>query len=306
MTTAEHAAHDRQRSYWWVLKTAVKDWASDNAARLSAAVAFYTMISLAPLLVIAVYVAGVFFGQGQARQTMLDQVTQSIGPQAAELMGQMMDQAQTSGHGVVAITLSIITLVVGATAVFGALQGALDRIWEVKPQGRNAIWGFIRKRLLSLLMVGLIGLLLLATVVLSAVISSLAGYAEGTLPGSAVLWQVLNIVVSVVVLTVLFAAIFKLLPDVKIQWKDVWIGAALTAVLFEVGKFLIGLYLGRSAATSAYGAAGALALILLWVYYSGLIFFLGAEITQAYARAQGRRIEPEEHAVRLPEAHKTA
>ncbi len=280
-----------------ILGRAVRNWLFDDAIGHAAKVAFYTLFSMAPLLVIAVFLAGLFFGQGEARQTVLGRVDQALGPEAREMVSAAMEQTRQPGRGW-AVAMSIVVFTFGATAMLGALQGGLNAVWDIESQGRNAVIDFLRKRLLTFVLVLVIGALLLTMVILSTVLTGLASYAGDQLPGGGFIWPLLNELVTLGLAVLLFAVVYKVLPDAVIAWRDVWIGATVTALLFVIGTFLIGLYLTRSAVSSTYGAAGALAVILFWVYYSAMIFFFGAEFTQAYAHARGRRIEPEKHAVR--------
>jgi membrane protein len=269
------------RAGWDLLKTAASKWVADDAARLGAALAYYTMLSVAPLLVVVAAIGGLVYGPKAARGELAQQLEGLVGRQGAELLQTMLANAYHPGAGVVASVLGVVVLLLGATGVFVELQASLNRIWGVQGQAPGGAWGFLRTRLLSFLMVLAVGLLLLASLVLSAVLSAVGRHLPGA--GSAALWQVLNLVVSLGIITVLFALVFKLLPDAHVAWGDVWVGAALTAVLFTVGKSLIGLYLGTSGVGSTYGAAGSLAVFLVWVYYSAQILFFGAELTQVYA-----------------------
>jgi membrane protein len=279
---------------WNLLKTSASEWVADEAPRLGAALAYYTMLSIAPLLVVVVAVAGLVYGEAAARGELAQQLEGLVGPQGAEVLQTMLANASHPAGGLIATAIGLVVLLLGASGVFIELQGSLNRIWGVQSKTAGGVWGFIRTRLLSFLMVLAIGFLLLASLALSAALSAVSRYfaEEG---GSPILWQVVNQAVSFAVITLLFALIFKLLPDAEIAWKDVWVGAALTAVLFTVGKYLIGLYLGNSSVGSAYGAAGSLAVFLVWVYYSAQILFFGAEFTQVYANhyrgAQGYRTD---------------
>jgi membrane protein len=255
------------------------------------------------LLLIAVAVAGFFLGRQAVRQELIAQVTSVIGEAGAQAIGVMLDGAGwDTGASTLATVVGVATLLFGATGAFAQLQEALDTIWDVAPKPDIGPWGMVRSRLLSFSMVLVVAFLLLIALALSTALSAADSYLETILPGLVVLARILNLVLSFAVITLLFAAIYKVLPDVEIEWSDVWIGAAATAGLFTAGKYLLGLYLGRTGASSAYGAAGALVLILLWIYYSAQILFLGAEFTQIYARRYGSRIVPAEHAVRITAA----
>lgn len=285
-----------------LLKETYSEWNDDKASRLAAALAYYTMLSLAPLLVIMVSVAGFVFGEQAARGAISDQISGMVGPSAADLIENAIAQAGNTGAGIIATIIGIITLFMGASGVFAQLQDALNTIWEVQPKPGLGVRATIEKRVTSLTMVLGIGFLLLVSLVISTALSALGNYMSGLLPGADLLWQVINFIVSFGVITLLFAMIYKFLPDVEIAWRDVWIGAAVTALLFTIGKFLLSWYIGSSSIGSVYGAAGSLAILLVWIYYSGLILFFGAEFTQVYAREYGSRIVPDEDAVPLTEA----
>lgn len=267
-----------------VIWETIKEWVDDNAPRLSAALAYYTLLSVAPLLIIIIAIAGVFFGESAARDQVMSQMQDLVGQQGAQAIQTAISNAHQSPHGTLAVAVGIITLVVGATGAFAELQSAMNAIWDVKPRPGGAAWGFIRKRLLTFGMVLAIGVLLLVSLVVSAALSAIQTYFTNLLPGAATIWQIVNLAVSLLVATLLFGLIYKVLPDVKIRWHDVWIGALVTAILFTAGKFAIGFYLGHASAASSYGAAGSLVVVLIWVYYSAMIFFFGAEFTQVYAR----------------------
>jgi membrane protein len=282
------------RSTGALLKETASEWLEDNALRLSAALAYYSTFSIAPLIVIALAIAGWVFGR-EAASGMLDQQLYSLlGGAAAEGVKGMLQSASKPSSSAMAGVLGILALFLGASGVFGQLKDALNTIWEVRQKKGSTVKRFFRERLLSFGMVLVVGFLLLVSLLLTAGVSGLSGYFGSSLP--APLLTALSSIVSFGVITALFAAIFKVLPDVKIQWRDVWIGALVTALLFEIGKFLLALYLGRQSTSSAYGAATAVVLVLLWVYYASLILFFGAEFTQVYAKARGVRIEPTENA----------
>ena len=275
------------KTIWLLLKETFSEWSEDKASRLAAALAYYTIFSIAPLLIIAIAVAGLAFGQEAARGQLDRQIQGLVGQQSAELIQTMVESASKPTSGIIATVIAIATILFGASGLFGQLQDALNTIWEVEPKPGRGILGIIKDRFLSFTMVLGIGFLLLVSLVLSALLSALDPYLTDLLPGSIYLLQILNFVISFGVITLLFAMIYKILPDVKIAWSDVWIGAAVTSLLFALGKFLIGLYLGNSSAGSAYGAAGSLVILLLWIYYSAQILLFGAEFTQVYAKKYG-------------------
>jgi membrane protein len=283
-----------------VFKQTVRDWLDDKAPRLGAALAYYTVFSIAPLIVIVIAIAGMWFGQEAAQGQIMAQLTGLVGEKGAEAIGGMLEAANKPREGMIASVLAIATLVFGATGVFIQLQDALNTIWEVKPKPGRGIWGFVRQRLLSLAMVFGIGFLLLVSLVLSAGLAAAGKWFEGAMPGGEQVWHAINFGVSFAVIAALFTLMFKYLPDVKIAWSDVWLGGVLTALLFTAGKFALGMYLGRSGVSSAYGAAGSLVVLLLWVYYSAQILFFGAEFTQVYANRFGKKLEPAENAMWAP------
>lgn len=285
-----------------LLKETFSDWSEDKAPRLAAALAYYTVFALAPLLLIAIAVAGLFFGREAATNQIGQQVAGLLGPTAGEAINSMIQAASANkGTGIVASIIGVVTLLLAASGVFGELQDSLDTIWEVQPKPGLGIMATIKKRFFSFGMVLGVGFLLLVSLVISAALGALGTVVAGDQFGETLIWKVLNFVVSFGVTTLLFALIFKVLPDVKVQWGDVWIGALATALLFTIGKALIGWYLGRPGTTSTYGAAGSFVALLLWVYYSAQILFLGAEFTQVYAREYGSKIQPDEDAVAVTE-----
>lgn len=291
---------NKLKAGWELLKLTFTEWTNDDAFELSAALAFYTIFSIAPVLLIAVGVASFFLAPETATTRIVDEMEKLVGAQGANAVRQVIESSRGFGKGIWAVSVGIVTLITGATAVFGELQSALNRIWDVEAKpDRGVIMSLIVDRLRSFLIAGCVGFLLLVSLVVSALISGLQNYMNNWLPGVPWVWQTANIVTSFLVIAALFAMIYKFLPDVVISWKDVWIGAAVTALLFSAGKYLIGIYLGRTATSSAFGAAGSLVVLLFWVYYSALISFLGAEFTQVYARRYGPGIRPKTHAVRV-------
>ena len=271
------------------LKSLVTDWWEDNAPRLGAALAFYTVFSLSPLLIIAVAIAGLFFGQDAAQGHIVAQIEGLVGQEGAIAVQAMIDSARKPASGIIASLFGLFTLLAGATGLFGELQAALNTIWEVPDKPASGVVGILKNRFLSFAMVLGMGFLLLVSLLVSAALAAAGHFLGGLFPASASLGQMVNFLASILVTTLLFAMIYKYLPNVAIAWNDVWIGAAVTALLFTAGKFLIGVYLGTSGVTSAYGAASSLVIILIWVYYSTQIFLLGAEFTQIYATRWGSR-----------------
>lgn len=283
------------RETWKFLREFLAKLERDNIPILSAALAFYTGLSLAPLIVLVLWF-GAMLGP-DAQVAIQEEIQELIGPEggrAIEMIAQ--NAAERPRLGNLAGLASLFVVLYAATRVFNHIQHSLNRIWGVHADPRRKLWGWLRKRLLSVAMIATIGLLLLFSLVLSAGLAFLSSSARSSFPEAAWLWNLSSTFASLIVFTLIFGSIFHLLPDVKVSWKDVWFGAAITAVLFVAGKFLIGLYLGRSTLSSAYGAAGALIVLLLWVYYSSLTMFFGAEITHAWAARRGVKVEAEEHA----------
>lgn len=274
------------KKYAGLLKETFKEFGQDKAPRLGAALAYYTIFSVGPLLLIAVAMAGIFWGQEAAQGRVSAELGKVFGSQMAESLETMVQAAAKPKTGTLATIVGVLTLMLGASGVFGQLKDALNTIWNVEKKPAAGVKGFIKERFLSMAMVLGIGFLLLVTLVVDAGISAMGDRLAAYVGGEAVM-QVIQFVVSFVVVTVLFAAIFRILPDVKIAWHDVWLGAAATAFLFALGKIGLGLYLGKAAVGSAYGAAGSLVILLVWVYWSAQILFFGAEFTQVYARTYG-------------------
>lgn len=287
------------KSFWELLRETFSEWSEDRASRLAAALAYYATFSLAPLLIIAIAMAGLIFGQEAVQSQIIEQVQGLIGDRGARLVQTMIEGAYQPTSRIPATVIGIATLLFGASGVFAQLHSALNTIWNVAPRPGRGVLALVKDRFISFTMVLAVGFLLLVSLVVSAALAALGRYLDTLLPNLINTVKILNLVISFGVVTLLFAMIYKFLPDVKIKWGDVWIGAAITSLLFTVGKQLIGLYLGHSSAASVYGAAGSLAIILIWIYYSAQIVFLGAEFTQVYARKYGSRIKPAEHAVRI-------
>ncbi len=269
-------------------RKAVTAWVDDFAPSMGAAISYYTVFSLAPLLVIVIAIAGALFGREAVTGQIVGQLGGLIGHDGAELVQKLVASASDTKHGLVAGLISAVILIIGATTVFAELQSALDRIWHVpaaqKPSGIKAL---LQTRLMSFGLILGVTFLLMVSLAVSAGVAAFGGWAGGLLPGWEVLLHVINLAISVCVTTVLFAMIYKLMPSTKIAWHDVWIGAAVTAVLFELGKLLIGLYLGKSGVTQTFAAAGSLVVLLAWVYYAAQVFLLGAEFTKVYADEHG-------------------
>jgi membrane protein len=278
------------RVLWELLKETAAEWWKHNPQRLGASLAFYTMLSAAPLLVIVTAIAGFAFGRQAAQGELVGQIRDLIGREGADAVQTMLANAYQPTTGVLATVISLIVLLVGATGVFAELQDALNTIWDVQPKPNAGIWAMVKSRFLTFAMVLAVGFLLLVLLVVSAAVTALDEWiGDG---GSPVLWRGLSLLVSLGVITLLFALIYKILPDIDLAWRDVWVGALVTAVLFTLGKLLIGLYLGSSSMSTAYGAAGSLAVFLIWIYYSAQIFYFGAACTRVYSRRFRLRASP--------------
>ncbi len=288
---------------WRLLKITVAQWRQDQTSLMAAALAYYTVFSLAPLLIIVIAIAGAVFGEQAAKGELVAQIQGVIGRDGAELIQTAIENASRldPSQGPIPSLINISLLLSGATVVFGQLQNSLNKIWNVAPKPGNGIIDFLRKRLLSFSIVLVIAFLLLVSLVISTLLVILGNYLRDLIPGFTYLWQLLNFLVSFGIITLLFAMIFKILPDAKIAWKDVWMGAAITALLFDIGKSMLGFYLGHTSFASAYGAAGSLVIILTWVFYSAQLLFLGAEFTQVYVKNYGQEIVPADYAMRIPQ-----
>lgn len=274
--------------FYLLAKKSIFAWIDDYAPSMGAAISYYTVFSIAPLLLIVIAVAGLVWGREAVQGEIVGQLAGLIGQEGATGVQALIESANKPAKGVVATIISVVVLIIGATTVFAELQSALDRIWQVPPaQKISSLWATLRSRLLSLGFILGLGFLLLVTLVASAAVAAFGGWANGLLPGWELLLQVINTVISLGIAALLFAMIFKIMPQATVSWRDVWVGAAVTAVLFEIGKTLIGLYIGKSGVTSSFAAAGSLVVLLVWVYYSAQIFLLGAEFTWVYAHEHG-------------------
>jgi membrane protein len=291
-----------------LLKSSGADFIEDDCPTQAAALSYYTIFSLPPLLMVLLLILGALVNPQDIRGQLEVQMGALMGPTATEQIRTILAQLHQPGGKALGTVLSIAALVLGATGAFGQLQAALNRAWEVAPDPRAGLKGFLVKRLFSFGMILTVAFLLLVSLILSAALSAFGGALGRMLPDglSATLLQVVNLGVSFVVITALFAMIFKVLPDARVAWRDVWVGATVTALLFVIGKFLIGFYLGRSNPGQAFGAAGSLAVLFVWVYYSSMILLFGAEFTQAWVERNGNSIAPERGAVRVVEERKYA
>jgi membrane protein len=288
----------KPKTIYHLIKRSAQAWSEDHVSTLSASLAYSTVFSISPLLVITLGVVGFIFGTQGSSGAVFDSIQSLLGPDGAKAIeGMVQATAKKPESGRIASLIGLVVLILGASSVFQQIQQSLNMIWKVKAKPHRGIWDFIRKRLLSFAMILVIAFLLLVSLVLSAGLTAIGSILGDIFPGGIALWQTINIFVSFSVITGLFAAIFKILPDVKLSWRDVWIGGGVTALFFTIGKGLIGLYLGRSGVASSYGAVGSLVVVLLWVYYSSAILFFGAEFTREYATRHGRMVVPIETAI---------
>ena len=281
-----------------MFRTALKAWYADNAARLGASIAYYTLFSLGPVLLVAIGIAGTVFRPEDVQGRVAGQLTELLGAEGARAVQAMLQGAQNHEAGLLATIIGGVTFLLAATGAFMELQNAFNQIWRVKPKEGFGVGAFIKQRLVSFGLVVAIGFLLLVALVVSAGLSALADWVSARAPELPFVWAAFDLILSVGVITVLFAILYRVLPDVKLRWSDVWTGAAATALLFTVGKFLIGLYLGRSSTTSSYGAAGSVVIVLLWVYYTSQVVLLGAEFTRVYTRRERSKPQPADWAER--------
>ena len=282
-----------------LLKQTFQEWLGDKAPQLGAALAYYTVFSLAPLILVLLAIVGVIFRDDPAGtwNKITEQMSYFLDPSAVQVVQSIAQKASEPGKSTIATIIGVALAIFGASGVFGQLQDALNTIWGVKAKPGGGIWAFLRNRFLSFAMVAGICFLLLVSLTLESLVKAFSHYVQSVLPGGIVVALAVYLIFDFAVVVLLFAMIFKFLPDVQIQWRDVWIGAVITAILFGIGKWLLGFYLGSGAAGSAYGAASSLITLLLWVYYSSQILLFGAEFTQVYAARAGRAFKPTEYAV---------
>jgi membrane protein len=286
---------------WTVLKRAFSGWWNDNVPHLGAALSYYTLFSMAPILVVAMAIAGLVFGAEAVRGEIVGQIDGLVGHEGAVALQAMLEGAAKPSSSLPATIIGVITFFLGATGAFLELQTALNAIWRVKPKASGSfLRALIIDRLTSFGLVVGVGFLMLTSLLVSAGLAAMHTYMGETFPGSAALWEGVNVIISLAVISILFAMVYKLLPDVELAWSDVWVGGLVTAGFFTVGKFLIGLYLGTSTLASSYGAAGSVIVLLVWVYYSAQVVLLGAEFTREYVKEFGRRPPPSEFATRDP------
>jgi membrane protein len=289
---------------WRLIVQVFTAWSEDKAPRMGAALAYYSAFSMAPLVVLAIGVAGLAFDHQTARTAVLREIEKTVGEPAATAVDAMIQNVQTNGHSRWAAVIGLVTLLIGASGVFAELQDSLNTVWKVKPRPDRSYWDIIRQRIFSFAVVLGTGFLLLVSLIVTTVLAALGTWLSSQMPGGAAVWQFVNALVSFATVTLLFALIFKLLPDVQLQWRHVWIGAGVTAVLFTLGKYAIGLYLGQSGTTTAFGAAASLVIILIWVYYSAQIMLFGAECTRVLALRAGERVPASADAQPVTEAER--
>ena len=285
---------------WWVLKRALVGWWNDNVPRLGASLAYYTLFALSPVLLVATAIAGLVFGAEAVRGEIVGQIQGLVGRQGAEAVQAMLENAARPSSSIPATIIGLVTLFLGATGAFLELQTALNAIWRVKPRPGANVRDFVVQRLISFGLVVGVGFLLLVSLLVSAGLAALSRYLGRIFPALTAFWEAGNVLVSLFVITLLFAMVYKILPDVRLRWRDVWIGSLVTAGFFSIGKQLIGLYLGTSSVGSSYGAAGSVVVLLIWVYYSAQVVLLGAEFTRFYVEYYRGRPPPEKHAKRDP------
>ncbi|NJL96027.1 MAG: YihY/virulence factor BrkB family protein [Anaerolineae bacterium] len=286
-------------STWQIVKRTTQQWMNDNIQTQAAAVAYFAIFSLAPLLVLAIALAGVVFGEQAAQGELVGQIEEVIGTEGAEAVQALIEGASTSDSGLIATLVSVGFLAVAALRVFTQLQQSLNTIWEVEPVQSGGLIDphMLRKRLFSFGLVLLMGGLLVVLIIVNSLLPVAYSFLDNVVPGVQVLSQGVSILVLAGLMTVFFALVYKILPDAQIEWRDVWLGAFVTSVLIIIGNVFIGLYLRYSGTVSAFGAAGSFIALMLWIYYSSLVAFFGAEFTQVYATHHGRDIQPDEHAV---------
>jgi membrane protein len=283
-----------------IIKGAATGFGDDRAMKFSASLAYYTIFSLAPLLMLLISLAGLFLGKEAIQGQVFHEINGLIGNEAAKQVQDMLKNLQKSGQTTISVVIGFITLVVGATSIFGEIQDSINIIWKVKAKPKRGWVKLLKDRLLSGSLIVTLGFLLVVSLVVNGALEAVSDRLKAFLPDVTVtLFSVINVLISFVVITILFGVIFKVLPDVKIQWKQVRAGAIFTALLFMLGRLLIGIYIEKTSSGSAYGAAGSLIVILLWIYYTAAILYFGAEFTQAYAEFTGAKIAPADYAVHV-------
>jgi membrane protein len=282
---------------WAALKDAFKGFSGDKVTKLSASLAYYTVFSLGPLLIVIIFLCSIFFGREAVEGTVYGQIQGFIGKDAAAQVQEIIKNASVSGKGGVAAAIGVVTLLIGATTVFGEIQDSINGVWGLKPSPKAGIMRLVASRIMSFGLIATLGFLLLVSLAVTAVVEGIGNRLKAAFPDVAVVvFYIINLLLTLGITTILFAIIFKVLPDVKIKWKAIWPGAIATSLLFMIGKFLISFYISKSNVGSTYGAAGSLVVLLVWIYYSSIILYFGAEFTKAYALQKGARIVPTEYA----------
>ena len=281
---------------WSLVKSSATAWSGDYASSMGAALAYYTLFSLAPLLILVIAIAGLVFGADAARGAVVSQLGGLLGQEGSTAIQELLKSASHPAGSIVASIASVLVLIIGATSTFSELQSDLDRIWRAPASARPAgVWGLVKTRLLSFGLIVSIGFLLLVSLVVNAGLAAFGKWYGALFPAWTITMQIVNQVVSVGFITVLFALMYHILPSIRVHWRDVWLGAFATAILFTLGKFLIGLYIGKAGVASGFGAAGSVVVLLVWVFYSAQIFLLGAEFTWIHARSGGRSTTEPKH-----------
>jgi membrane protein len=275
-------------------------WRKDNAGRMAAALSYYTLFSIPPFLILLLGVAGSIFDRNPIQERLVRTAQDLVGPDGAGALRDLLQAVASGGHHTRATLVGIVTLLFGASGVFGHLKQSIDTVWEIEPKPGGGVLAYGRRYLVSMMMFLGTAFLLLVSLALNALLGAVGDFVGSAFPGGAPLWRIVNTVFSIGVIGVVFALLFRYIPDAIVSWKDALVGGAVTSVLFMAGEGLIGLYLGRTSVASAFGVAGSLVILLVWVYYSSMIFFFGAEFTKAYADRYGDRILPAEHAVPRP------
>lgn len=286
------------RRVWAIVRGGLKGWWNDNVPRLGASLAYYTLFAIAPVIIVGIGIAGLVFGPEAVRGQIVHQVDDLIGLEGGRAVQALLQGASNHSAGVLATVIGSITFLLGATGAFLELQYALNTIWRVAPKATAGLRDFLVQRLVSFGLVVAIGFLLMVSLAVSAALAAFSGWLNASVPGIAFVWMAVNLVISIAVTTLLFALVYKVLPDVDLDWPDVWTGALMTSVLFAIGKTVIGLYIGHSSTASSYGAAGSVVVLLLWVYYSAQIVLFGAELTRAYTATRRGAPKPVEYAKR--------
>lgn len=279
-----------------IARQTASEFLADQPFQLAAALSYYTLLSIAPLLLVVTGIAGVLLGEAEVRNELIAQAAELVGEEGAELLESVTASAGSTGRGFISVLVGSLLTLLGASTVFAQLQVALNRIWRVEAAPSNAVIGFVRARLMSLAVVLGLGFLLLVSLVLSAALSGLYGYVDTLFPGAGIVSRAVNLALSLAVISLLLALLFRYVPDAEVSWRDTAVGAIATAVMFTIGKYAIGLYLGQASVGSAYGAAGSAVVFMVWVYYASLILFLGAKITRVVARHRGTPLVPSAHA----------